>query len=181
MNRQDLNVSDAYNFYTKFILNHSRDKKRVYEEYGFTLQGGVPSKDWEVFAAILLRDRAKPGDGADLERHEVKSAIRGGSFEYQYHKKHGLDKLEEDKTVDHIFIERSRDYSDIRVWYVDKEALIPKFDQWKPELKANYEDDNKQRFRRSVPKGMVRQKGTLLMQVESGKLVPPASNQVPRP
>ncbi|MEM8639910.1 MAG: hypothetical protein AAGG51_14010, partial [Cyanobacteria bacterium P01_G01_bin.54] len=74
------------------------------------MQGSVGSKDWEVFAAILLNDRARKGDGADLEHYEVKSATTGSSFEYQYHRNHGLDKLTDDRSVDHIFVSRSKDY-----------------------------------------------------------------------
>ena len=47
----------------------------------------VMSEDWEIFASILLKavgttDRSGP----DLGDYEVKSAVDGGSFEYQYHR-----------------------------------------------------------------------------------------------
>ena len=77
-----LKTSEALHFYQKFILNHTIQKGQIYEQYGFTLQGSVGSKDWEVFAAILFNDRAKPGDGADLVHYEVKSAITKSGFEY---------------------------------------------------------------------------------------------------
>ena len=83
----------AYWFYKNYLLDATRNKAEVYEQYGF-LSPSVPFIDWEVFAAILFRDRAKSGYGADLERHEVKSAAMGSSFEYQYHKFRGLDKPE---------------------------------------------------------------------------------------
>ncbi len=81
-----LQIQEAYSFYKKYILEHSQNKAEIYEQYGFSLQGSIGSKDWEVFAAILLNDRARRGDGADLVNYEVKSAVLGGSFEYQYHR-----------------------------------------------------------------------------------------------
>lgn len=112
---QNLNIQAAYNFSTRFILNYSREKGEIYRRYGFTLQRSLSSKDWEVFAAILLNDRARPGHRTDLMNHEVKSAIMGNSFEYQYHKSHGIDKLEADKSVDHIFIAHSQSYENVEV------------------------------------------------------------------
>ncbi|WP_404787430.1 hypothetical protein [Altericista sp. CCNU0014] len=51
----------------KYILEYSQNKVEIYEQYGFSLQGSISSKDWEVFAAILLNDRARRGDGADFD------------------------------------------------------------------------------------------------------------------
>lgn len=95
-----INALAAYNFYKRFILDYSQEKETIYEQYGFTLQGSVGSKDWEVFAAILMGDRASPGNGADLENYEVKSALIGNSFEYQYHRNRGLEKLQDERAVD---------------------------------------------------------------------------------
>lgn len=103
-----LQVQEAFSFYRTYILEYSRDKAEIYRKYGFSLQGSVGSKDWEVFAAILLNDRARRGDGADLVNHEVKSAVIGGSFEYQYHRNRGLNKLTDDRDVDHIFVAKPR-------------------------------------------------------------------------
>ncbi len=38
--------------------------------------------------------------------YEVKSAVIGGSFEYQYHRNRGLNKLTDDRDVAHIFVAR---------------------------------------------------------------------------
>lgn len=172
-----LDYNQAYDFYRTYILDHTRGKYKVYMKYGFTehdLQQCVPSKDWEVFAAILMCDRAKPGDGADLERHEVKSASIGSAFEYQYHKDHGLQKLEEDKNVDHVFISRSGDYKSIRVYWLSGAQLASEyFDQWLPDLKANYRDELRQRFRRAVTYRFVTQQGVKLLAVEHGRLIYP--------
>ena len=165
-----LQVQEAYSFYKAYILEYSQNKVKVYEQYGFSLQGSIGSKDWEVFAAIFLNDRARRGDGADLEHYEVKSATTGSSFEYQYHRNHGLDKLTDDRGVDHIFVARSKDYVDVEVWLVERTKMIPLFDRWLPELIQNYETAGRQRFRRSVTYGFVKSQGTLLLKISSGEL-----------
>jgi hypothetical protein len=165
-----LQVQEAYSFYRAYILEYSQNKARVYEQYGFSLQGSIGSKDWEVFAAILLNDRARRGDGADLEHHEVKSATTGSSFEYQYHRNHGLNKLTDDRNVDHIFVARSKDYMNAEVWLVERTKMIPIFDRWLPELIQNYETAGRQRFRRSITYGFVKSQGTLLLEITSGEL-----------
>jgi hypothetical protein len=165
-----LQVQEAYSFYKTYILDYSRDKAGIYERYGFSLQGSVGSKDWEVFAAILLNDRARRGDGADLMNYEVKSAVIGGSFEYQYHRNRGLDKLTEDRDVDHIFVSRSESYMNVEVWLIERTKMTSTFDRWLPELLQNYETAERQRFRRSVTYGFVRSQGIRLLEISDGAL-----------
>lgn len=168
---QNLNIQAAYNFYTSFILNYSREKGEIYRRYGFTLQRSLSSKDWEVFAAILLNDRARPDRGTDLMNHEVKSAIMGNSFEYQYHKSHGIDKLEADKSVDHIFIAHSQSYENVEVWRIERVNLIPIFNKWLPELRENHENQQRQRFRRSVAYGFVTTQGIRILEIQNGQII----------
>lgn len=165
-----LQVQEAYAFYRTYILEYSRDKAEIYERYGFSLQGSIGSKDWEVFAAILLNDRARRGDGADLINHEVKSAVLGGSFEYQYHRNRGVNKLTDDRDVDHIFVARSETYLNVEVWLVERTQMLPIFDRWLPELIQNYETAARQRFRRSVTYGFVRSQGIRLLEISNGEL-----------
>jgi hypothetical protein len=165
-----IQVQEAYSFYKTYILDYSRDKAEIYERYGFSLQGSVGSKDWEVFAAILLNDRARRGDGADLMNYEVKSAVIGGSFEYQYHRNRGLDKLTDDRDVNHIFVSRSESYTNVEVWLVERTKMTSTFDRWLPELLQNYETAERQRFRRSVTYGFVRSQGVRLLEINDGVL-----------
>ncbi len=167
----NLQVQAAYSFYRAYILEYSRDKAEIYDRYGFSLQGSVGSKDWEVFAAILLNDRARRGDGADLMNYEVKSAVIGGSFEYQYHRSRGLDKLADDRAVDHIFVARSETYTNVEIWLVERAKMVSTFDRWLPQLVQNYETGDRQRFRRSVTYGFVRSQGTRLLEIRDGELV----------
>lgn len=165
-----LQVQPAYNFYRRYILEYSRDKSTIYEQYGFSLAGSIGSKDWEVFAAILLNDRAKRGNGSDLLNYEVKSAVRGSSFEYQYHRNHGIEKLNDEKNVDHIFISRSEAYQNLEVWFVERSKMLPTFEQWLPELVENYESLARQRFLRSVTYGFVTRQGIKILEVRDGEL-----------
>lgn len=166
-----LQVQEAYSFYRRYILDYSRNKARIYDQYGFSLQSSVGSKDWEVFAAILLNDRARRGDGADLENYEVKSAVIGSSFEYQYHRNRGLNKLTDDREVDHIFVARSADYMNVEVWLVERTKMFSTFDRWLPELLQNYETAERQRFRRSITYGFVRSQGIRLIEISDGELI----------
>lgn len=166
-----LQVQEAYLFYRLYILEYSFNKAAVYQQYGFSVQGSISSKDWEVFAAILFNDKARRGDGADLEHHEVKSATMGGSFEYQYHRNHGLTKLLDEQNVDHIFIARSENYMGVKVWFVERNAMIPIFDKWRPKLELNYAVKDRQRFRCSVAYGFVKSKGICVLEISDGELV----------
>jgi hypothetical protein len=146
-----LDVQKAYSFYKTFILTHTRDEQKIYAEYGFSLEGSIGSTDWEVFAAILVGDTKKAGYGADLHKHEVKSAIAGGSFEYQYHKLKGHEKLIEDKQVDHVFISHSADFCQVDVWLVKADKIRRVFDSWEPELLHNYDPTETKVTRHDLP------------------------------
>jgi hypothetical protein len=171
--RSNFNRQAAYEFYKEYLLDVLRQKTMLYDTYGFKTVGCVTSQDWELFGAILLNDRAKGGDvGSDLQHYEVKSAVTGNSFEYQYHRNHGLEKLEEDMQVDHLFISYDRDYAGVTVRLVSAAALQRTFLSWRPGLIRNYQGDNpKLRYRRSVSYGFVERNGAILMEIRKGILV----------
>lgn len=164
------NLKEAHEFYSKFIYNE--ELQAILAKHNFHAAGSVPSKLWEVFAAILTGDDGKGGYGADLKHHEVKSAKNGGSFEYQYHLKAGKVKLEEDMTVNHIFISYSPDYKNVDVRMVEGSKLKEKFEEWRPGLIKNYDGpDPKQRYRKSVANGFVKKNGVLILKTQDGNLV----------
>jgi hypothetical protein len=165
----DLDSAQAYAYYHDLILGYIKAKSIIYATKGFSTQGSVPSKDWEVFGAILMKDQKKKGYGADLERHEIKSSS-GTSFEYQYHRNHGLDKIEEDKHVDHVFIVYSPDYLNIQVWWVAGKQLIEIFNGWQQQLREAYGNTNQQRFRKSIPIGLVHRIGCQILEIRDGEL-----------
>ena len=173
----------AFDFYQTHI-NRS-EFFLLLKEHNLKTSGSVPSITWELFGSILTGRKGKDGYGADLEGIEIKSAIAGSSFEYQYHLNTGLDKLREDQIVDHFFFSYSADYQSFQVYFVDGKSLSPFFSKWIPEYIKNYNkaegaasldaSARRQRFRRSIPFGWVSKNGRLVMEVTEGKLVLPST------
>lgn len=170
--REEFDVPAAFAYYARFILNEERAETLA--SLGLLATGSVHPRDWEAFGAILTRDAARPGYGADLSAHEVKSAVRGSSFEYQYHLRGGLEKLEDDLRVSHVFVSYSRDYRDVDVRIVPGALLADVFESWRSGLDANYAGDApRQRYRKSVPFGRVARSGRLILQIRDGRLAKP--------
>ncbi len=167
---KQFNVQEAYDYYKQHIYRESRFA--LLKEYNLPISGSVPSRDWELFGAILTGDKGKRGYGCDLSSHEVKSAVAGGSFEYQYHLRGGLEKLDEDKTVGHIFVSYSPDYKDVTVRFVSGTNLADTFEGWRDGLVKNYSGEiRKQRYRKSIGFAAVVASGKIIMQIRDGKLV----------
>lgn len=140
---------------------------KTYRQYGFSINGLVSSNDWEVFAAILF-DETKKTNGSDLQNYEVKSAIDGSSFEYQYHKESGFDKIEEEKIVKHLFISYDKDYKNISGRIIEGKQMSEKLDLWKEGLQKNYDQGN-QRYRKSISYGFVKKQGKLLFELKENE------------
>lgn len=161
--------AEAYSFYKKFI--YRKELQELLHEYELHVAGSVPSVIWELFGAILTGDKGKKGYGSDLKEHEIKSALEGGSFEYQYHLRGGQQKLTEDMGVKHLFISYSKDYKNVEVRILPGESLKEKFSAWMPKLVENYSGPNrKQRYRKSIPFGIVKLNGKLIMKIQNGLL-----------
>ena len=160
---------EAFQFYKKFICNS--EKLKLLEKQGFHKTGSVPSTDWELFASILVNEKASEGYGADLENFEVKSAKIGSSFEYQYHKFTGEEKLKEDMVVNHLFISYSEKYDEVCVRVLLPNQVRETFKKWETALKENYsEGSTKQRFRKSIPYGFVRDNAKIVFHILNGKV-----------
>ena len=167
---QQLNISDAYQYYSKHI--NRTERFELLEEHQLPVAGSVPSIDWELFGSILTGSKGTPGYGADLENYEVKSATEGNSFEYQYHLHGGIAKLEEDMKVDHIFISYSSNYIDVTVRLVKGEDLAAEFESWRAGLLENYSGEApRQRYRKSIAFGLIQELGQVIVQIEDGVLV----------
>ena len=167
---QQLNINDAYQYYFKHINRIERFK--LLEAHQLPVAGSVPPVDWELFGSILTGSQGTPGDGADLESYEIKSATEGSSFEYQYHRHGGFTKLEEDMKVDHIFISYSRNYRDVTVRLVKGEDLATEFENWRVGLLENYSGDTpRQRYRKSIALRKIRELGQIVVQIKDGVLV----------
>jgi hypothetical protein len=112
----------------------------------------------------------KFGAGIDLVNYEVKSAKRAGSYEYQYHKNTGREKLARDVEVGHLFFDYFDNLREVDLRYLHGSSLAQFFGKWLDE----FPDPYWQRYRRNIPYGFVKQNGTLLMTLKDGEVVFPA-------
>lgn len=164
----------AFAYYDEHINRPSRFE--LLEERNLPVAGSIHPIDWELFAALLTNDEGQGRKGSDLKRHEVKSALIGNSFEYQYHLHGGRTKLDSEETINHLFISYSPDYQSVVARLIPGTALARYFGQWRDPLAANYEGETRrQRFRRSIPYRAVVEMGIVLIQIEEGRLVGGAS------
>ena len=145
-----------------------RGKMRLYSARGVAPRAAM-SEDWEVFASILVRDRGIPTQsGLDLERHEVKSAVYGNSFEYQYHRNSWREKLNADREAGHLFISHQDGLRLVEVRYCEGSMMHGFFDAWKAE--RPYSRATQQRYRKAVPFGWVRENAALILQIVDGEV-----------
>ena len=185
---KNLHYQAAYEYYQKHI--NRTDFFELLNWHGLKTSGSVPSIAWELFGSILTGMQGSAGYGADLDGVEVKSAIVGSSFEYQYHLNTGLEKLKEDQLVDHFFCSYAPDYKSFQVYSMMGKELSTYFLKWIPEYLKNYNkvdgalsldaDARRQRFRRSVPFGWVAKNGRLVMKIESGQMIFPQCEADPK-
>lgn len=102
----DLDFEKALMFFHAYMYGPLQGKLRLYRAGGVHSVGKALSSDWEVFGSILVKDvGTKLTRGMDLSRYEVKSAENSGSYEYQYHKVGGIQKLRDDIRVGHLFFD----------------------------------------------------------------------------
>lgn len=161
----------AFAYYEEHILRPLRAKKPIYDERNVPMEGVVPFRDWEVMAAILADDRGSSlRSGADLQRHEVKSAKEGGSFEYQYHRSHGVEKLDHDLTIEHLYVVYQSGYFDVDIYVLSAAQFAEVGEKWREPLLENYRSEARQRFRRNMPRRKVLREGRVVMQVRDGRL-----------
>lgn len=162
---------EAYGYYAEHILAPLRAKTPFYEERNVPREGLVPFRDWEVLVSILVDDKGSAlRSGSDLTNHEVKSAKRGGSFEYQYHRNHGREKLEHDLTIEHLFVVYESDYENVDVYALGPERFAEVGEPWRQQLIEAYENPRNQRFRRGVSFRKVVDEGRLVMSIRDGEL-----------
>lgn len=166
----DLDFEKALMFFHAYMYGPLQGKLRLYRARDVRSAGKVMSSDWEVFASILVRDvGTKLTKGVDLSQYEVKSAEAGGSYEYQYHKDSGKQKLAQDLRVGHLFFDHSDNLRKVDLRYAHGRELVEFFEQWLRE----YPDPYRQRYRRSIPFGWVNKNGVLLMSLRNGEVTYP--------
>jgi len=168
-------IDTAYKFYARHI--HDKEKMELLKKHNLKIAGSVPSILWELFGAILTERTGAGATGADLQGWEVKSAKKGGAYEYQYHLNTGTSKLREDCLVSHLFCTYSKTYKDVVVRAMTGQNLAEKyFKAWMPEYSKNYDisvppEHRRQRYRKSIPLGHVEKNGILILKIQEGTLI----------
>ena len=162
-----LDVQAALIYFHAYMYGPYRGRVRLFRARGLAPRM-VMSEDWEVFSSILIRQEGTASaSGPDLGEYEVKSAVDGGSFEYQYHRNSWQEKFAADRRAGHILIWHWDELSRVEVWYCTGADLEEHFAAW--EAKNPYSTQNQQRFRQQVPAGWVRENATLLLLIEDGE------------
>ena len=166
----DLDFEKSLMFFHAYMYGPLQGKLRLYGARGIPAGSVAMSSDWEVFASMLVNDLGRKfGAGVDLANHEVKSAKRGSSYEYQYHKHTGKEKLARDVEVGHLFFDYTGTLSDVDLRYLHGSELSEFFGKW---LK-DYPDPYPQRYRKNIPYGYVKKHGKLLMTLKNGEVTYP--------
>lgn len=158
-------------FFHAYMYGPLQGKLRLYGAREIPPGPVAMPSDWEVFASILVDDMGrKLGPGIDLKNNEVKSAKRGGSYEYQYHKLAGRQKLVDDMAVGHLFFDHDNHLRDVDLRYVHGSAMKEQFfEKWLDK----YPDPYPQRYRKQVSYKWVKDNGILLMTLKDGEVVFP--------
>jgi len=135
------------------------------------------ASDWEVFASILVKDVGKKlASGIDLAGHEVKSAEKEGSFEYQYHKNTGRAKLRDDMQAGHLFFTHADNLRLVELRYLHgRDLKTDFFEKWLQE----FPDPYPLRYRKNIPFRWVKDNAQLLMRLEDGEITFPVTVSAP--
>ncbi|MGH9573594.1 MAG: hypothetical protein ACRD40_08690 [Candidatus Acidiferrales bacterium] len=166
----DLDFEKALMFFHAYMYGPLQGKLRLYGARGVRAPSAAMTSDWEVFASILVRDVGKKlGAGVDLSGHEVKSAYKGGNYEYQYHKKTGKEKLKNDAEVGHLFFDHRNNLRRVDLRYAHGSLMKGFFQKWLKE----YPDPYPQRYRKNIPFTWVKNHAVLLMTLEDGEVTFP--------
>jgi hypothetical protein len=174
----NLDFEKSLMFFHAYMYGPLQGKLRLYGSRQIPPGTVAMSSDWEVFASMLVNDLGrKLGAGIDLANNEVKSAKQGGSYEYQYHKHSGREKLAKDMTVGHLFFEYHDNLKEVHLRWLHGSALVKFFQKWLDE----YPDPYGTRYRKQIPYGFVKKNGTLLMTLKDGEVIFPALSRAEQP
>ena len=161
-------------FFHAYMYGPLQGKLRVYGARKIAAGSGTLPSDWVVFGSMLVDDLGqKLAAGVDLTNYEIKPAKRKGSYEYQYHKESGRQKLLKEATVGHLFFDYSDNLREVDLRYMHGSELSTYFEKWLSEFPATPEEYKGQRFRRQITYGVVKRSGKLLMSLKDGEIVLP--------
>ncbi len=144
----ELDFEKALMFFHAYMYGPLQGKLRLYAARGVRSAGTAMSSDWEVFASMLVKDLGrKLAGGIDLANYEVKSATSGGSYEYQYHKNTGKQKLAHDTKVGHLFFDHADNLRKVNLRYTHGSRMIDFFSSWL----RDYPDPTRSAIERAFP------------------------------
>ena len=165
--QSELNVQGALIYFHAYMYGPYRGRARLFRLRGLEPRM-VMSEDWEVFASILLKSMGSASrSGPDLGQYEVKSAVDGNAFEYQYHRNSWEGKLAADSRAGHVFIWHRDELAHVEVWFCEGSAMNKQFDKWKAE--NPYADSQQQRFRKSIAAKWVKENANPLLCIVNGE------------
>ena len=165
----ELDVQGALIYFHAYMYGPYQGRARLFRLRGLEPRM-VMSEDWEIFASILLKSMGSASrSGPDLAEYEVKSAVDGSSFEYQYHRNSWEAKLAADRRAGHVFIWHRDELSHVEVWFCKGSDLEDQFDKW--EAENPYANRQQQRFRKNVGASWVKENATPLLCVVNGEAV----------
>lgn len=166
----NLDFEKALMFFHAYMYGPLQGKLRLYNAREVHPPGAAMSSDWEVLASILVQDVGKKlAAGTDLSQYEVKSAFNGGSYEYQYHKNSGREKLKRDSEVGHLFFDHRDNLRRVDLRYAHGSSMSEFFNNWLSE----YPDPYPQRYRKNIPFKWVKNNAVLLMTLTNGEVTYP--------
>ncbi len=161
-------------FFHAYMYGPLQGKLRIYKDRTVRPSTVALSSDWEVFAAMLVDDVGqKLAAGIDLSQHEVKSALDGSSYEYQYHKDGGKKKLIADMKTRHLFFAHRDNLRHVDLRFAHGSAMKEFFRKWLNEFPEPYG----QRYRKSIPFSWVKKNAKLLMTLEDGEVTFPETRR----
>jgi hypothetical protein len=172
----ELDFEKALMYFHAYMYGPLQGKLRLYAARNIRSAGGTTmASDWEVFASILVKDLGqKLAAGVDLSNFEVKSAVASGSYEYQYHKNTGKQKLAHDMKVGHLFFEHADNLRMVNLRYAHGSQMKSFFKEWL----ENWPDPYPQRYRKNIPYKWVQDNGALLMTLTNGEVTYPEPAKV---
>jgi len=175
-------IDHGLDFFNQVMLGPLLAKLRYYRRYNVRPTTMSLPSDWEVLTAILC-DVMGSGhaSGMDLTGYEVKSAISGAAYEYQFHRsgssaplklrhrESGRALLDSMEYAGHLFWAHRDLLTHVELWYVNGQDLRSTFERWKREFPPDL--DPNRRFRRSVTHTMVQCAGIKLLTIQDGEEV----------
>lgn len=166
----DLDLEKSLMFFHAYMYGPLQGKLRLYKARGIPSGSVAMSSDWEVFASMIVKDVGRKfGSGIDLANYEVKSAKRGSSYEYQYHKESGREKLRKDMKCGHLFFDYADNLKQVDLRYAHGTQMTSFFKLWLREFPDPYQ----QRYRKNIAYTWVKEHGKLLMTLTDGEVTHP--------